>query len=78
MRERGWCVSGAPIAITVNGEERRVPTGATVAQLLAELDLRPEAVAVEINRCLVRRADRELRRLESGDAVEIVTLVGGG
>jgi sulfur carrier protein ThiS len=57
VRERGWCVSGAPIAITVNGEERRVPTGATVAQLLAEL---------------------ELRRLESGDAVEIVTLVGGG
>jgi thiamine biosynthesis protein ThiS len=35
-------------------------------------------VAVEVNRALVRRAERAERRLAEGDAVEIVTLVGGG
>ena len=68
----------ATIGIEVNGEARRVPEGATAASLVADLGLRPELVAVEVNRRLVRRAERGERRLEAGDQVEIVTLVGGG
>lgn len=68
----------AGVAITVNGAARRLPAGATVGDLLEDLGLRPELVAVEINRALVPRATRAERRLEEGDAVEVVTLVGGG
>ncbi len=66
------------IRIELNGKPREFRDGATVAELVAELGLRPEVVATEVNRALVRRADREGRTLVDGDAVEVVTLVGGG
>lgn len=64
--------------IRVNGEERSVAPESTVAALVAELDFRPEQVAVELNRKLVPRRDREQTPLTDGDEVELVTLVGGG
>lgn len=62
----------------VNGEEKTVPDGATLAQLLRTLALPSDRVAVERNRSIVPRAGFETCRLESGDQLEIVTLVGGG
>jgi thiazole synthase len=59
-------------------ELARWPPGASVAQLIAELELAPERVAVERNRHLVRRSELAATALESGDELEIVTLVGGG
>lgn len=64
--------------IQLNGEPRDVDGGITIAGLIAELELRPEFVAVERNGELVRRADHATCRLEEGDAIEVVTLVGGG
>ena len=66
------------LAIRLNGEQRDVREGTTVAELVAELELRPEAVAVERNGRLVRRAEHARTALEAGDRLEIVTLVGGG
>jgi thiamine biosynthesis protein ThiS len=66
------------IEITLNGEPRRVPEGTSVADLIGRLELVPEQVAVERNRRLVRRAAHADTRLEAGDEVEVVTLVGGG
>jgi thiamine biosynthesis protein ThiS len=66
------------IEITLNGEPRRVPEGTSVADLIGRLELVPEQVAVERNRRLVRRAEQAGTRLEAGDEVEVVTLVGGG
>ncbi len=66
------------LVILVNGERRQVQDGASVADLVRELELAPEQVAVERNRRLVRQADSGATRLESGDVLEIVTLVGGG
>ncbi len=66
------------IRIELNGTPRDIQIGATVAQVVAELGLRPEVVAVEVNRALVKRSEREQRALADGDAVEVVTLVGGG
>ena len=66
------------LAVTVNGERRPVPAGATLADLLAELDVRTTHAAVERNRVLVPRTRHAACRLEHGDALEIVTLVGGG
>lgn len=64
--------------IVVNGEERSVPDGTTVASLLGELGLEPGAVVVERNREIVARDDVEAVRLEEGDRLEIVRFVGGG
>lgn len=64
--------------ITLNGEPRELETGATVAELVASLDVAPELVAVELNSELVAKKVRAETTLSEGDAVEIVTLVGGG
>lgn len=69
---------GGRIRLHVNGEARELPAPITVAGLLEELALRPELVAVEVNGTLVPRARRAAHRLAGGDAVELVTLVGGG
>jgi sulfur carrier protein len=64
--------------VTLNGEERGVPDGVTVRQLLEHLELTGGPVAVEINRAIVPRALHATRAVAEGDTVEIVHLVGGG
>ena len=64
--------------VRVNGEERALAGGTTVARLVEELGLRPEVVAVERNRRLVPRSEHARTELADGDVVELVTLVGGG
>ncbi len=64
--------------ITVNGEQLEIADGATVSALVASLGLPATRVAVERNRELVRRGDHERTALREGDALEVVTLVGGG
>jgi thiazole synthase len=66
------------MTITVNGEPRPVPDPCTVADLLRALGKDPAKLAVEVNRDVVPRAAHAGHRLRDGDAVEIVTLVGGG
>jgi thiamine biosynthesis protein ThiS len=63
--------------ITVNGDERDVPDETTVRALVAQFNLVPEKVAIELNRRLIR-ADKYDTPLKSGDEIEIVTFVGGG
>lgn len=73
--------------ITLNGEERDIDGTPTVAELLERLrgdgrlgaaGIPAGACAVEVNRTLVPRRLHAERLLAEGDAVEIVTLVGGG
>jgi len=66
------------IAIVVNGSTRTVPDGATLLDLLRQLELDPRVVVVEHNRAIVRRPDLDQARLAAGDAVELVHFVGGG
>ena len=66
------------MTIYVNGEPREVPAAATVADLLAELNLERKAVAVEVNLQVAPRAEHARRTLAAGDRLEIVSLVGGG
>ena len=49
-----------------------------VDELIEDLALAPEQVAVEVNGELVSRVDRASHQLVEGDTVELVTLVGGG
>lgn len=64
--------------ILVNGTSRELAEGASVAELVRELGLTSERVAVERNGRIVRRAEHGETRLAEGDRVEVVTLVGGG
>ncbi len=68
----------ATIAITVNGEGREVPEGASVADLLALAGLDTRKVAVERNEEIVPRSTYAETRLAPGDRLEIVHFIGGG
>jgi sulfur carrier protein len=64
--------------IVVNGLQREVPPGTTVATLLPLLEVGQRGVAVEVNFQLVPRANHADCELCEGDQIEVVTLVGGG
>src|SRR5436190_2359615 len=64
--------------ITVNGESRKLPRPLLLVELLAELGLDSSHIAVEVNREVVPRRAHAVQTIQPGDAVEIVTLVGGG
>ena len=66
------------LGIRVNGEQRRVPGGISIAAMLAELGLDPQRVAVERNLEIVPRSTLDDVSVEDGDAYEIVHFVGGG
>src|SRR5262249_27488267 len=64
--------------VTINGEPRALPAALSVAELLDQLGYDRRRIAVEINEEVVPLARHDELRLASGDAVEIVRLVGGG
>jgi thiamine biosynthesis protein ThiS len=72
MRERG------AVRIILNGEEREIPSGLTILDLLEHLKLNPERVAIERNREVVPRAMWATVEICEGDRLEIVHFVGGG
>ncbi|MEM7254308.1 MAG: sulfur carrier protein ThiS [Pseudomonadota bacterium] len=64
--------------ITLNGEPRSLPDGATIAVLINELALGDRRTAVEVNEEVIPRSEYAESILSDGDAVEIVHAVGGG
>ena len=66
------------LKIVLNGSPKEVADALAVDELIETLALAPALVAVEVNGELVTRTDREGVQLAEGDAVELVTLVGGG
>ena len=64
--------------VRINGEQRRVIAGSTIAALVAGIGLDPARVAVERNLEIVPRSTLATVTVEDGDAFEIVHFVGGG
>ena len=64
--------------IVLNGESRDVPEACSVASLLAELQIRSDRVAVEVNLNIVDRRTFEGTALRDGDRVEVIGFIGGG
>jgi sulfur carrier protein len=52
--------------------------GLTIENLLANLELDPHLVAVELNLQIISKAEYPLQKLSEGDKIEIVHFVGGG
>lgn len=66
------------VTVTVNGAERAVAGGTTLAALVAALPGPPTGVAVAVNDAVVRRADWAATTLRDRDRVEVLTAVQGG
>ena len=64
--------------IQLNGDSLELPDGATVAALLAHLELTGRRVAVELNLDIVPRSQHAETTLNDGDSVEVVHAIGGG
>ena len=66
------------IQIQVNGEQRDCLADASVGDVLRELAIKTERVAVELNLEILDRKDFDHRSLKPGDRVEILSFIGGG
>jgi sulfur carrier protein len=64
--------------IRLNGSPHRIPPAMTLRELVESVGCDPQAVAVEVNGEIVRRAHLATTAVAAGDAVEIVRFVQGG
>ena len=64
--------------LTVNGEKTEHRGDGSVLALLTELGATPEHTALTVNGDLVFSKDWKIFKLNDGDAVEVLTFVGGG
>lgn len=63
---------------SINGEERELPDGLTVTQMLAHLQTPERGIAVAKNDRVVRRSEFDRERVAEGDRIEIIRAVAGG
>lgn len=69
--------------VYINGESRAIddpvsPSLLTLAALIESLGMKPDRVAVELNREIAPRDHWSQIALKDGDRLEIVHFVGGG
>ena len=64
--------------LTINGEPRDLAPVATLAELIAALELDTRKVAVERNLEIVPRSLHAATPVADGDRIEIVHFIGGG
>lgn len=63
--------------VTINGKNRDMQ-GKTISEMLAILEYRVDAVAVERNEVILPKAEYADTVLTDGDVVEVVSFMGGG
>ncbi|MEL6929169.1 MAG: sulfur carrier protein ThiS [Cyanobacteria bacterium J06600_6] len=66
------------ITIQVNGEAHTCNPQTLLRDLLVQLKLNPRLIAVEYNGEILHRQYWNKTPMQSGDRLEIVTIVGGG
>jgi sulfur carrier protein len=66
------------ITVTLNGEPHELPPGQTLADLIAQLDAPPQALATAVNGDFVSRDARADCQLNDGDAVFTFQPITGG
>lgn len=69
------------IHLTLNGEAHTTEAGATVADVLTEMDLdpsRPKGIAVAVNDEIVPKDEWTERGLKPADRIEVITARQGG
>jgi sulfur carrier protein len=67
------------LQVHINGETRELSHNQLLlAELVRELALAPQRIAVEVNKRIVRRDEWDQTTINDGDRIEIVHFVGGG
>ncbi|MBW4508694.1 MAG: thiamine biosynthesis protein ThiS [Scytonematopsis contorta HA4267-MV1] len=66
------------VTILLNGEPRSCLSQIPLPELLQQLGFNPRLVAVEYNGEILHRQFWTDTKIQSGDRLEIVTIVGGG
>jgi sulfur carrier protein len=64
--------------LIINGDRREFADGLRLAILVEQLGMKPERVAIELNRDIIPRDQWAATALKNGDRLEIVHFVGGG
>ena len=64
--------------LQINGELRSFPEKLSLSELIVQLGMKQDRVAVELNLEIVPRGNWEATVLKDGDKLEIVHFVGGG
>jgi sulfur carrier protein len=62
----------------INGEPHDFASPLSLSALLEQLGMKPDRVAIELNRGIVPREQWAQTSLDDGDRLEIVHFVGGG
>jgi sulfur carrier protein len=71
-------VAKTVITLHVNGEAKTCPRQVLLSELLEQLSLNPRLIAVEYNGEILHRQFWATTQMQTGDRLEIVTIVGGG
>lgn len=66
------------VNLQVNGEPRQCRVETPLPELLEQLGMNPRLVAVEYNGEILHRQFWVDTKIQEGDRLEIVTIVGGG
>ncbi len=66
------------MTIQLNGDTYTTKGSSTINELLTELSIQPERVAVEVNLKLIKKNEYPAFSFKEGDSIEIVSFVGGG
>ena len=66
------------ITITLNGEAKDLEKTMTVRELVEFLAIKSPAMAVEVNKRIIRKDEFDTVSVADCDRIEIVTFVGGG
>ncbi len=64
--------------VCVNGKETEIVERLTVAELVAEKGLNPDALVVEHNWVILPKEEWSKLELSTDDKLEIIAFVGGG
>lgn len=64
--------------VTVNNEEITLDGSITVEELIHQLNIQENRIAVEINREIVPRSQYTSCKIRENDQIEVVNAVGGG
>jgi len=64
--------------LQINGEEKSIECPLTLVALIEQMGMKPDRVAIELNREIVPRDQWPQINLSEGDRLEIVHFVGGG
>jgi thiamine biosynthesis protein ThiS len=64
--------------VRINGEEQEIRDGITITDLLKDLNLSLQFLAVAVNREIIPKTAYLTRALHEGDVIEIVHPVSGG